>query len=173
MSFLGWQGGHWTPCGFLLVWAGGGEGGWSLLKMLCLQHSSCLCSLLQNCHAIQPFMDSSNVAPSPRLQLSRNCCSAVPAQDTALQELTDLLVSHCVSWQTGFNDSHIPFEDEFTLLILKDSSSWHSTFLQTRCVLMNKEESSLWCMLFHKHDTLHFTDGRVWPEEILELSTPD
>lgn len=75
MSFLGWQGGHWTGCGSLLVWAGVGNGGWSLLKMLCLllplfpapEHpwDPALHGLLQR----GSFL---------RLQLSRNCSSVGP-----------------------------------------------------------------------------------------------
>lgn len=91
-------------------------------------------------------------------------------QHTVLQELTDFLVSHCVSWQDGFNDSQIPSVEEFTLLILKESSSWHSIFLQKCCILMNKEEFS--GVSYSTNMTLCILERGVWPEEILELSTP-
>lgn len=123
MSFLGWQGGHWTRCGFLLVWAG--EWGLEPAKNA-LSAALLPLSLLQNCHGIQPFLDSSNVAPSLRLQLSKNCSSVGPFTAHSPSGADWFPCFHCGSWQTGFNDSHTPSEDEFTLLILKDSSSWHS-----------------------------------------------
>lgn len=119
-------------------------------------------------------MDSSNVAPSLRLQLSKNCSSVGPFQGTQLFRswLSSL-------FPTVFLDrldlmtvtSHFMYE--FTLLILKDSSSClsyrHAVSWWTRRNSLEYLIPQTWHFTFHRWE---FDQRRSWSWALQHSRTP-